>query len=148
MVQIPRKNLLAGFFCILVGICIVWRGFAYSIGTLSNIGPGFLPFLLGSILLICGVGISIQAARRTDAPFRINLRPYLAIPGAVIVFAGSMEFFGVLPAVALTTLAASLADPDSSLIGTAALALALMVLVYVVFILILRIPIQPFAWRL
>ena len=123
MLTLPRKNLLAGLFCVLLGAFVAWRGYGYSIGTLSNVGPGFFPFVLGSILVLCGLGVGAQALRVPDVSVSMNLRPYLAIPGAIILFALTINRLGVIPAVGLV------------------------VLVYGIFVMILRIPLDPIAWR-
>jgi hypothetical protein len=135
MLTLPRKQLLAGVFCILLGAFVSWRGYDYSIGTLSNIGAGFFPFMLGAILMLCGIGVSLQALRNLDSSITIAIRPYLMIPGA-------------LPAVFLTTLVASFASGKSRIWETLVLAGVLVALVYVIFILILHIPLDPVMWRL
>jgi hypothetical protein len=148
MLTLPRKRLLAGVFCILLGAFVSWRGYDYSIGTLSNIGAGFFPFMLGVTLVLCGIGISLQALRNLDSSITIAIRPYLMIPGAIVVFALTISRFGVLPAVFLTTLVASFASGKSRIWETLVLAGVLVALVYVIFILILRIPLDPVMWRL
>lgn len=148
MLILPRKQLLAGIFCFLLGSFVCWRGYGYSIGTLSNIGAGLFPFILGVILMLCGLGVSLQALRGVDSSFTIAVRPYLIIPGAIMVFALAISHVGVLPAVLLTTLVSSFASGRSRILETLVLGGVLMALVYVVFILILRIPIEPFIWRL
>lgn len=147
MLTLPGKNLLAAAFCILLGGYVAWGGWGYSIGTLSNIGPGFFPFALGSILVLCGLGVGAQALREVDAAVSMSLRPYLAIPGAIILFALTINRLGVIPAVVLTTAVASLADRSSTVRGTLLLVAGLVVLVYVVFVMILRIPLDPITWR-
>ena len=65
----------------------------------------------------------------------------------MIVFALTINRFGLLPAVALATAISSLADPDMSKRSILFLTIGLMVLTYIVFVLILQIPLTPVMWR-
>ncbi|MGF7159356.1 uncharacterized membrane protein YidH (DUF202 family) [Rhodoligotrophos appendicifer] len=148
MLTLPRKTLLAGLVCMMLGAFVAWRGYDYSIGNLSHVGAGFFPAVLGLILVASGIGLAIQGLRiRKEAGPVINLRSYLTIPGAVIVFALTINRFGLLPAVALATAISSLADPDMSKRSILFLTIGLMVLTYIVFVLILQIPLTPVMWR-
>lgn len=148
MLTLPRPNLLAGLVCILLGGFVAWRGYGYSIGTLDNIGPGLFPAILGAVLLLCGVGLCIQAIREgDDRRVEIALRSYLAIPGAIVLFALTIDRFGVLPSVVVATVVASFASSENSWRSTAVVACLLMALVYTVFIAVLGIPLEPYMWR-
>lgn len=147
MQTLPRKNLIAGLFCILLGAFITWNGSGYGIGTLERPDPGFLPVILGSILLLCGGGITIGALRQSDTDIKINLRPYVAIPLALVLFALMIDRFGLVPSVAVTTLVSSLGQRNQSLLGVLALTGMLVVFTYAVFVLVLNMPLEPFMWR-
>ncbi|WP_137388515.1 tripartite tricarboxylate transporter TctB family protein [Rhodoligotrophos defluvii] len=148
MLTLTRKTLLAGFICVLLGAFVAWHGAGYSIGTLGEVGAGLFPAALGGLLLLIGLALLGQAflAMGEDTGISLNLRPYIAIPGALAAFALTIDRFGMLPAVALTTVIASLADPNSSKIGTLLLALGLMALTYVLFVLVLQIPLAAVRW--
>ncbi|WP_161142771.1 tripartite tricarboxylate transporter TctB family protein [Propylenella binzhouense] len=147
MLTLPRKNLLAGLFCILLGAFIAWRGRSYGIGTLEAPDPGFFPVALGTILFLCGVGLSIGALKQPDVGVELNLRPYLLIPAALVLFAVTIDRFGLIPSVALVTIVATLSLRGHSLRAVLFLTCCMIALVYVVFVLMLSMPLKPFMWR-
>lgn len=106
------QDLIGGTLLIGVGI-----GFtAYSVATLdlgrmSKMGPGLFPAALGVILALIGLAILIPALFRAGRyPVRPEFGPTAAVAGAIFVFALCAKPFGLVPAVMLMTLVASIAD--------------------------------------
>jgi hypothetical protein len=44
-----------GFFWLILGICICTASFKLGMGDLHRPGPGFMPFLAGALLGVCGI---------------------------------------------------------------------------------------------
>lgn len=52
--RIIRRELLGGCLIIALGIAVILGGYSYQVGTLSRMGPGLFPIILGFLLVILG----------------------------------------------------------------------------------------------
>lgn len=66
----------------------------------------------------------------------------------MITFALTVDSFGLIPATALLTVSAVLADNKLGVIGTVVLAIVLSAIAILVFRVGLGIPLEPFKWPL
>lgn len=144
--SIPR-NLLAGLFCVIFGSFVIWQGYEYSVGTLSSMGPGFLPLTLGVLLIPIGIGLMLQSIRDGQRFGQVNLWPLVMIPLAIAVFGFTIQRFGFLIAAPLSVLIAGMADRTMNKRHLVVLTVGLVILVYVIFAYILRMPIDLVRWR-
>jgi hypothetical protein len=125
---INAAELIAGLIAIALGVFAAITATSYPFGTIQSMGPGFVPFWLGVILAAMGVGIIVVEGRKSDAEELDipGLRPLLAISGSVLIFALTIDRFGLLPSVFLTSFVATISEskmnPGRSLIVSVALA--------------------------
>ncbi len=117
MLNIPlSKDLCSGILFLLVGLGGLWWGRELDFGSAAEMGPGFMPVVLG--WLIVGFGV-ITIARsfwiESGVVGRLNLRPLLLITLSVVAFGLLAERAGFVLAsfasVLLTTLAAERPTP-------------------------------------
>lgn len=117
MLNIPlSKDLCSGILFLLVGLGGLWWGGELDFGSAAEMGPGFMPVVLG--WLIIGFGL-ITIARsfwvESGLVGRLRLRPLLLISLSVVVFGILAERVGFVlasfAAVLLTTLAAERPNP-------------------------------------
>ncbi|MEW6455003.1 MAG: tripartite tricarboxylate transporter TctB family protein [Pseudomonadota bacterium] len=143
---------------ILFGLVAAVSGPNYRIGTLTRMGPGFMPTVLGVVLIILGVLIAgfpaVEQAAGVEAGGE-NLLPehpqwlawlcILAGPFLFIVF-GSVG--GMAPATFACVFVSALGDRDAN--WKSALALAAVVTVFGVglFHYLLQIPMPVLQWNL
>lgn len=149
-------DLICGGVFVLVGGAFLAQSLYYEIGTSARMGPGFLPLLLGGLLAGLGGVQMLLALRRGIDLTAISLtslpKPLIWIPVAVGLFAlalTGLPFIGVpalglIPAIFISALTASLAGEAFSLRGSATLALVLAGASYLLFVLALGLPVQ--AW--
>lgn len=106
------NDLLSGLMFIALGAAAISYGAAYEIGTSAQMGPGYFPRLLGTLLVLLGAGVSLQAIM-FDGPSLAGwqLKPLLMIV-AVVVFAVIVETVGLLLAVPVLVVLSSLASRE------------------------------------
>src|SRR5690606_26645479 len=98
------------------------------------------------VLAGLGLLIAIPALFRSGVPVNVEIRPFFAIVAALMAFPIVMPVFGLLPAVAATSLIGSLADGRSRVRSALLLAGFLTVLCYAIFIFGLRLNMPAFRF--
>jgi len=56
----PIAPLLTGAVSVLIGLLYLAEDLQYSLGTLARPGPGFYPLIVGTLMVIAGVGIGLE----------------------------------------------------------------------------------------
>lgn len=93
-----------------------------------------------------GVLIALPAwIRRGTLPLP-EMRPLLLVLAAVISFALTIEWVGMVPAIFILTGLAVLADNKLGILGTIVLAAGLSAGAWLIFVVGLGIPLHPFVW--
>jgi hypothetical protein len=141
------RDLIGGAILVVLGIaCAVYAHHHYPLGSVSRMGPGMFPVAVGYLLAGLGVLIALPAwIRRGTLPIP-ELRPLLLVLGAVVSFALTIEWIGMVPAIFVLTALAVLADNKLGVIGTIVLASALSGGAWLIFAVGLGIPLYPFIW--
>lgn len=101
-----------GGVTILIGIGIVAEAMRYRLGTLTSMGPGMFPIILGIILIILGFGILWEARRASPNVLLVPLRPIIYVSVAIIAFGMSINRLGLIPALVFLTVISSFADKE------------------------------------
>lgn len=96
-------------------------------------GPGMFPFLLGIFLAGLGVFYGISSLYREYEKTEIRLFTPLMIVASTVVFGITIKFFGMIPAITLTTIVASIAEQKIRPVSTAVLCVILTVFAWAVF---------------
>lgn len=115
-----------------------------ELGTTFKMGPGYFPLILSSLITLIGFILLFSAVKKdggldiTPAP----MRAIVAIVVAPVLFGLSVRGAGFVPAVALTTLSASLASPDLNLRSVAVIAACMTLFCVFVFIYALGMPVR------
>jgi putative tricarboxylic transport membrane protein len=137
------QDFWAGLLFIAAGAIGLWEGSDYAMGTIIQMGPGYVPRALSWLLLVIGaalVGRGVATIGPGIAPSLI--RPQILILLAIIVFGLTIERFGLAPAVVAATILAALASREMKWIETVALAVLLAAVSVGLFIYLLSQPMQ------
>jgi hypothetical protein len=142
------QDYLAGLLFQAFGLLALWIGGALALGTAVRMGPGYVPRLLGFILVGLGAVISFQAAMAESVgPERGKWRPFLLVPAAVLAFAIVFNLAGLIPAIIATILVATLGGDDIKW-GQTAISLTFLILLCVgVFKYALNLPMPLFELK-
>lgn len=138
-------DILAGGIFILFGLSFAVAAMAdYEIGTPLHMGPGFLPLLLGGLLVLLGVLVAGSGfvAEREDPLGVVPWRAIVLLPIAFIFFGLTVRNLGVVASLFVTTLLAAFSSVRISLVSGLLIAAGLTVASVLIFIvgLQLRLP--------
>ncbi len=116
LARLNNKDFAAGILYLTLGIGFAAASTRYKLGTSSNMGSGYLPFWMGIILAGIGIAVAVHAVRRDDPAARLerwDLRRMVLVLGAVALFGLLVKPLGIVVAMAILILVASLATPES-----------------------------------
>jgi len=154
---LKRRDLYAGLLMVFVGIGTVLQARVYEIGTLTHMGPGFLPQILGVILVLLGVCIGFAAPHEAVAETGLaipgettreafDLRGGLAIASGVFAFIVLGAYAGLVPATFACVFIAALGDRSGTWKGALLLAAVVTVAGCVLFVYVFKIFFPLFRW--
>lgn len=141
---------------ILFGLIAAVNGPNYRIGTLMHMGPGFMPTVLGIVLILLGIAIAGTAATGAaegDAEENI-LPPHPQWLAWLCILAGPFLFIvfgaigGMAPATFACVFVSALGDRDANWRSALILAAVITLFGVVLFHYLLQIPMPVLEWRL
>lgn len=137
---------LAAGFVVLFGLGVLIGGSAYSIGTVTRMGPGFLPVVFGVLLIVLGFGM-LAAARNSDTSSPSgSWRGALTVTAALLAWVLLVERLGFLLATFALVAIASLAERGVRPLHMIVLALGLSGAGYLIFIHGFAVPLPLLPW--
>ena len=141
-------DLLTGLFLIALAALTYWQAAELPMGSAVRMGAGYVPRLLS--FLLAGFGLALLALSLRGAEERStnwSIRPLLCVLLVPVVFALTIERFGVIAAVFACTLVASSGSRESRPVEAILLSAALAVFTLALFVWALGIPMRPLpAW--
>lgn len=107
-----RWDMLAGGAMVLVAAVFLIWGSHLTFGTLTQMGPGFLPICTAICLGALGIVIAIEGLKgEPPIPDLPKLRPLLVIAACPVLFSLMIDHAGMVPTVVATALLARAAEP-------------------------------------
>ncbi len=158
------RDRLSAALLIALGSGALALGLGYRTGSLSRMGAGYVPVVLGVLLILVGVAIGVTAtatATATDAGSHervdplaghtrhargLDVRGGVCIIGGVLAFVALGVYGGLVPASFGSVFVAALGDRGNSWRGAAALSAILTLFGVVVFHVGLRLQLPLFQW--
>jgi hypothetical protein len=113
--MLHNKNLLAGFLFVCLGAGFLLTASGYAFGRLTDMGPGFFPKLLSSVLIIFGAVLMFRGLRTQGERFAWGIKPLLWVTLAIVSFGFLLSRFGLLPAIAALVFLSGLASRDTKI---------------------------------
>jgi putative Ca2+/H+ antiporter (TMEM165/GDT1 family) len=151
---VRKRDFYAGGLMVLLGLGVALKGTTYRAGTLMHMGPGFLPTVLGIILVLIGIAIAAVALSPTDAEEDQSILPehpqwwaWLCILLSPIFFIFFGRYFGMAPATFMCVFIAALGDKGSTLRSSIVLSAIVTIFGVGLFSYFLQVPMPIFTWR-
>jgi hypothetical protein len=145
-----RRDYYGGALIVLIGALVAYQANGYNIGSLSRMGPGLYPAILGVSLMITGVSIAFTASAReaSDGSTRHapQWRGWLCITFGIVAFVIAGTFTGLLPATLLLVFISALGDRKNTLKSAIILSLIMAVVSVSVFWWALSLQLPLFTW--
>ena len=151
------KDHLGALICVLLGAGVLALGLTYGVGTLREMGAGFIPVAIGALLIVVGAAIGITAVTGSDEPRFVDMhrgktkvapewRAWVCIVGGIAAFVVLGAWCGLVPATFLSVFISALGDRKNTLRSAAALAAIITVFAAVVFHFLLNLSLPLFRW--
>lgn len=128
------KDFLSGLMFIGFGLIALYFGQKLALGTPVRMGPGYVPRMLS--LILCGLGllVCIVALVSGSEPVeRLKWKPITLVTIGIVCFALLFERAGLIPALVVLVMIASLANDEFKLMEVIGNIIALSVLCTLVF---------------
>lgn len=149
MSRIDLREFTGGLLLTLLGaVFAAYAASHYSIGTVTRMGPGMVPVILGVLLAFFGVIVAIGAFLRTGSWPELRLVVPAIVSASILAFALMIGSFGMIPAVFACVAIASLAEARIRPVTSLILAGVLSVVAWLVFVVALQLPIRMIGWPL
>jgi hypothetical protein len=143
------RDRLGGALLMLIGAGLSAGAVSLNIGTLTEMGSGFIPLVLGVLMMLVGIAVLVTEDKEEREKGEVALpqwRGWLCILGSVAAFVIVGEHGGLIPATFVSVLIAALGDRQNSLRDCIALAVAVTVFGVVVFGYGLGLQMPLMAW--
>ncbi len=149
MSKFNSRELAGGIFITVTGaVFALYAMTHYAIGTITRMGPGMVPLALGVLLALFGICLMVGAAWKPVRRGEIRIFVPAVILISIVAFAALINPFGLLPAVFVSAVIATLAEVNVRPVVTLALALALCLTAWLIFVVALQLPLTLFKWPL
>ncbi|MGH6663968.1 MAG: tripartite tricarboxylate transporter TctB family protein [Pseudolabrys sp.] len=150
-ILLKKRDFYAGMLMTLVGAAVTLDSYmGYTLGTLTHMGPGMFPLMLGITLTFVGVlitGTAVVAplgANERILPEKPEWYAWGCILAGPILFIILGEYFGLVAATFACVFVPALGDRTATLKGSAILAAGVTVFGVLLFSYVLKIPFPLF----
>lgn len=142
------KDFWAGLLFLAIGLAaaVVVIASDYELGSARKMGPGYFPIWISGGLMVLGAILALKSFVTDGAPIGTwAIKPLVLITLGTVIFAATVTFAGLAPAIFLLVMLASLSSVHFKLTWSLPLALGLSVASVLVFVKALGIaaPIMP-----
>ena len=118
-----------------IGTVIALISASYPVGTLGRMGPGYLPLVIGILLIALGPLIVIGDLRASNLEEEtISLRPFVAVFAGMVAWAELAPRFGLVPATVVLVILVAFAQEKPKPLMTAVTAVVLSFLGVAIFV--------------
>ncbi len=132
----------AGMMFIVVGAMFAGIAFTYKLGTTTQMGAGYFPFWLGTLLVVLGAGVAVGGVRsKGPALERFYWTPLLTVFLSVCTFGVLLKVLGMFVAGVVLVIGASFGSHEFKWREVVMLAIGLAVFCVLVFVTGLKLPI-------
>jgi hypothetical protein len=141
------KDILAGGIFIALGVAFAAGSLAYDIGSPLRMGPGYVPLVLGGILVGLGILVIVKGfiAGEGEPIGKVDWRAVILISAALLFFGITVRGLGVVGALFGSSLLAALARSQTPIREALIIAAGLTALSVAIFIFALQLRLPLFG---
>lgn len=149
--SINRNELLSSGLMMLIGIGTVIGSFNYDIDTLSRMGPGYFPLLLGALLILISALILAMPSTKIDEDLNRyggepQYRAWAFVVSGMVLFIVLGHYGGLVPATFALVFVSALGDRSNSVKAAMLLGLVVSIMAVAIFHYGLRMQFPLFVW--
>lgn len=149
--KLESKTFISGLIFLAIGFLFAALASRYSIGSTQQMGPGWYPLAVSSLLALIGVTMIANVLITRERLERAALGPALwkaisVVCGSLAVFSLGIDRIGLMTSVFIMVVAATLPYGMSDLRRILVLASGLAVIASLLFVLVLGLPFPIVAW--
>ena len=148
LIQVENKqDFFAGIIFACFGIFGVCLGGELEMGTLTKMGPGYLPKFLSYALIIMGAFVAIKAIRFGDSTIDpARWRPLVFVLCPILGFAFLIVRYGLVASIFFVTSASCFGTREARLVSSLVLGAFMAGFSVFLFVYCLKLPIQVWPW--
>jgi hypothetical protein len=120
-----NQNMGRGLLLAAIAVLFLFQAPSYTIGSLSEPGPGLFPVIVAGMLLVMSIAIVVRSQFIESAPLNFRIRNIALVVGSLVGFVLVAEYVNMLAGIAVMVTMASLASDDFSIPRTAAIIVVL-----------------------
>ncbi|MBJ3783186.1 tripartite tricarboxylate transporter TctB family protein [Devosia sediminis] len=134
--NVSKNDLASGAMFIAFGAYFVLESTRYEFGTPFRMGPGFMPVVLGAVLVALGLAVAAKGFGKPDdeAPAPWPWRGIALVLGTIVFFAATIRGLGFIPVVLISGFATAMSSTRNSILQALVIAVGLCVLCYAIFV--------------
>lgn len=145
------RDVYGGVLLAIIGLGTIYEGFRHSIGSLTRMGAGYFPVILGVVLTGIGGAIAILTLLKGGGSTELepgehfhlpDVRGFVAIISGMVAFIVLAAYWGFAPATFALVFISALGDRDSTLKSSAVLACVMTAILIGLFWYALRLPLR------
>jgi hypothetical protein len=141
-----KADTWAGAATIVLALAVIYASFEYGLGRGGRIGPGYVPLVVGILMLALGVLMVVRAGRSLDpVDTDIAWRQVGLVTVGIVAFALLLDRAGLIVAIMATVVIAGPAAYGNTLLSTLISGTLLAAFSYTLFVYFLKISI-PVWW--
>ncbi len=141
-----KADTWAGAATIVLALAVIYASFEYGLGRGGRIGPGYVPLVVGLLMLALGLLMVVRAGRSHD-PVHTDIawRQVGLVTGGIVAFALLLDRAGLIVAIMATVVVAGPAAYGNTLLSTLISGTLLAAFSWTLFVYFLKISI-PVWW--
>ncbi|WP_299820634.1 tripartite tricarboxylate transporter TctB family protein [uncultured Roseibium sp.] len=142
------RRALSGSVLLVAGLVMLLICWSYPVGNLTQMGPGYIPRVVG--FLICALAVAIiaidVATPEAAQAGRMHPRGLIFVSTAILLFAGLIDIAGLVPSMFLAVVVSMFADDEARPLPVLVYACLATLGGWLLFLVALELPIPAF-WR-
>jgi hypothetical protein len=131
-----KNDLASGAMFIAFGAYFALEASRYDFGTPFRMGPGFMPVVLGGVLILLGIVVAAKGIGKPDeeTPAPWPWRGIALVLGTIIFFAATIRGLGFIPVVLISGFATAMSSSRNTVVQAVMISAGLCLLCYLIFI--------------